>query len=179
MFDREQISEELISLMKQIRLVVFDFDGVFTDNTVYVFENGKEAVRCWRGDGLGLRKLELLAITPIILSTEKNQVVKSRSKKLGIQCESGIVDKYTRLQEIVEEHGLRFDQVAYVGNDINDLDCLAAVGFPIVVNDAHPDLSVYARYRTRTPGGRGAVREVCDLFAQVRARLEQSRGNLK
>ena len=167
MFDRKQISDELISLINQIRLVVFDFDGVFTDNTVYVFENGKEAVRCWRGDGLGLRKLEHLAITPIILSTEKNHVVKARAEKLRVHCESGIEDKYARLKEIIEEHELRFDQVAYVGNDMNDFECLAAVGFPIIVNDAHPELSLCARYRTKTPGGRGAVREICDLFAQT------------
>jgi YrbI family 3-deoxy-D-manno-octulosonate 8-phosphate phosphatase len=167
MFDRNQISDKLTTLIEQIRLVVFDFDGVFTGNTVYVFEDGREAVRCWRGDGLGLRKLEHLAITPMILSTERNPVVNARARKLNIRCENGIENKYLRLQEIVAQQGLRFDQVAYVGNDINDRKCLGAVGLPIVVCDAHPDLAALSRYRTKTPGGRGAVREICDLFDHV------------
>ena len=169
MYDRQQITDELISQIRHIRLVVFDFDGVFTDNTVYVFEDGREAVRCWRGDGLGLRILESLAITPMILSTEKNPVVGERARKLNIRCESGIQDKFARLTEIVGQQGLQFRQVAYVGNDINDRDCLAAAGLPIIVDDAHPELAALARYRTKTPGGRGAVREICDLFARIRS----------
>ena len=169
MYDRQQITDELISRIRHIRLVVFDFDGVFTDNTVYVFEDGREAVRCWRGDGLGLRILEDLAITPLILSTEKNPVVVKRARKLNIQCESGIQDKFARLTEMVVQQGLQFCQVAYVGNDINDRDCLAAAGLPIIVDDAHPELAALARYRTKTPGGRGAVREICDLFAWIRS----------
>lgn len=169
MYDRQQITDELIATIRAIRLVVFDFDGVFTDNTVYVFEDGREAVRCWRGDGLGLRTLEDLAITPMILSTEKNPVVGKRARKLNIRCESGIENKFTRLREIVEQQGLQFRQVAYVGNDVNDRDCLAAAGLPIIVNDAHPALVDLARYRTKAPGGRGAVREICDLFARIRS----------
>lgn len=169
MYDRQQITDELISRIRHIRLVVFDFDGVFTDNTVYVFEDGREAVRCWRGDGLGLRTLEDLAITPLILSTEKNPVVVERARKLNIRCESGIQNKYARLTEIIGQLGLQFHQVAYVGNDINDRDCLAAAGVPIVVDDAHPEMVALARYRTKTPGGRGAVREICDLFARIRS----------
>ena len=153
--------------IRAIRLVVFDFDGVFTDNTVYVLQDGSEAVRCFRGDGLGLRKLERAGIATLILSTETNPVVAVRSRKLQIRCVHGCDDKRAALEALVTEMGLSMTEVAFVGNDINDLTCLTSVGLPIVVHDAHPDVVAHARYRTQTPGGRSAVREVCDLFEHI------------
>lgn len=152
-----------------VRLIAFDFDGVFTDNMVYVFEDGREAVRCWRGDGLGLRKLEQVGIDKVIISTEQNPVVLARSRKLTIRCYNGCDDKLEVLTRVMDGAGLGFDQIAYVGNDINDAPCLGKVGLPIVVRDAHPDVLAYAVYQTRRSGGRGAVREVCDLFAEIRS----------
>jgi 3-deoxy-D-manno-octulosonate 8-phosphate phosphatase (KDO 8-P phosphatase) len=148
--------------------VAFDFDGVFTDNGVYVFEDGREAVRCWRGDGIGLRKLERLGIQTIIISTETNLVVSARARKLKIRCIQGCEDKQATLAELLQEMGLTLAQTAFMGNDVNDLACLNGVGLPIVVQDAHPDVLGCAAYRTQTPGGYGAVREICDLFESVR-----------
>ena len=161
------VTSELEQLFRQIRLIAFDFDGVFTDNLVYVSEEGIESVCCWRGDGLGLRKLGRLGIDSVIVSTEVNKVVTTRSRKLGIRCVQGLDNKLEALESIVGEAALSLSQVAYVGNDINDLACLTAVALPIVVKDAHPDVIPYALYQTRTRGGRGAVREICDLFEQV------------
>lgn len=163
------VDVSLSQLIAQIRLVAFDFDGVFTDNRVYVFDDGSEAVRCFRGDGIGLRKLEKAGIGAIIISTEVNSVVSVRSRKLGIRCLQGCADKRAALEAIVQEMGLPLTQVAFVGNDINDLPCLTCVGLPIVVQDAHADVIPYARYQTKRPGGYGAVREVCDLFEHVLA----------
>jgi len=154
-------------IIPAIRLVAFDFDGVFTDNMVYVFESGLEAVRCSRSDGIGLRKLERAGIKPVIISTETNQVVAVRSQKLKVQYKYGCEDKCVVLNEMVKEMGLNLEQVAFVGNDINDLPCFSCVGFPIVVRDAHPDVISYARYKTKAKGGHGAVREICDLFEWV------------
>ena len=154
----------------KIRLVAFDFDGVFTDNMVYVFEDGSEAVRCSRGDGIGLQKLKKLAIETVIISTEANPVVSARASKLKIRCVQDCADKRKALENIAEETGISLNEVAFVGNDINDLECLSKVGLPIVVSDAHQDVISIARYRTRNPGGYGAVREVCDLFEQVLAK---------
>ncbi len=153
--------------IRAIRLVAFDFDGVFTDNSVYVLQDGTEAVRCYRGDGIGLRKLEAVGILPLIISTEANPVVITRSNKLGIRCVQNCADKLSTLKSIIKEVGIVKEQVAFVGNDVNDLDCLRYVGLSIVVNDAHPDVIPYADYRTDVVGGRGAVREVCDLFDRV------------
>lgn len=153
--------------LRAVRLVVFDFDGVFTDNMVYVLQDGTEAVRCYRGDGIGLQKLRKLGIETVIISTETNPVVTTRSRKLGIRCVQGSADKRVALDGLVGEFGLSLSQVAFVGNDVNDLPCLACVGVPIVVQDAHPDVVPYACYQTKMPGGHGAVREVCDLLEQA------------
>ena len=154
-------------MIRRIRLVAFDFDGVFTDNSVYVTEEGRESVRCWRGDGLGLRELTRLGIATVIVSTETNAVVQHRSKKLAVRCFSGCENKLAILRGVADEMGISLSAVAFVGNDINDLDCLQAVGLPMIVFDAHPSVQKAALYRTATPGGYGAVREVCDLFAKA------------
>ena len=160
---------ELAALMRRIRLVVFDFDGVFTDNTVLVAEDGTESVRCWRGDGLGLRQLEALGLGTLVLSTEENPVVTVRCRKLKIRCIQGVPDKRVALDALLAELGLVPSQAAYVGNDINDAGALEAVALPIVVHDAHPAVLPLARFRTTLPGGYGAVREVCDRFVAAYA----------
>ena len=156
-----------LKLIRQVRLVAFDFDGVFTDNMVYVLEDGSEAVRCCRSDGIGLKKLEPLGVKTVIISTETNPIVTARSRKLGIRCVQGCNDKRNALEKIVAELGLSLSQVAFVGNDINDLPCLNSVGLPIVVHDAYPEAAAHAVYQTQADGGHGAVREVCELFERV------------
>jgi 3-deoxy-D-manno-octulosonate 8-phosphate phosphatase (KDO 8-P phosphatase) len=148
-----------------IRLVVFDFDGVFTDNTVWCDESGGEWVRCWRSDGLGLEKLRQLAIPTWVLSTEAHPTVAKRCAKLRVPCRHGLSDKAAELVKLAGETGIDPRDMVYVGNDINDAGCLRLVGTPIVVQDAHPDVLPAARYRTRRPGGFGAVREVCDWIS--------------
>jgi 3-deoxy-D-manno-octulosonate 8-phosphate phosphatase (KDO 8-P phosphatase) len=150
-----------------IRFVAFDFDGVFTDDAVYVGQDGQEWVRCWRGDGLGLRKLDALGIGCAILSTEINPVVGVRAHKLRIRCFQGLENKRARLDALALELAIPLQAFAYVGNDINDLLCFSGVGTPIAVRNAHPDVLQCARYRTETPGGHGAVREVCDAVERA------------
>ena len=147
--------------------MAFDFDGVFTDDAVYVTEDGTELVRCWRGDGLGLRKLERLGIGMAVLSTEVNPVVGIRARKLRIRCLQGLENKRHSLDALAAEAGLALEQFAYVGNDVNDRVCFDGVGLPIAVRNAHEDVLHCVRYRTETAGGHGAVREVCDLFARA------------
>jgi YrbI family 3-deoxy-D-manno-octulosonate 8-phosphate phosphatase len=150
--------------LRAIRFVAFDFDGVFTDDAVYVSQDGVEMVRCWRGDGLGIRKLDKLGIGSAILSTETNPIVTVRARKMRIRCFQGLENKYESLAAIAEEAHIDLRAFAYVGNDINDFVCFTAVGLPIGVRNAHPDVLGCIRYRTDTPGGYGAVREVCDAF---------------
>jgi 3-deoxy-D-manno-octulosonate 8-phosphate phosphatase (KDO 8-P phosphatase) len=162
-------SRALEDVIRKIRLVAFDFDGVFTDNSVYVAQDGTETVRCSRSDGFGLQKLERLGIETIIISTEANPVVSARARKLGIRCIQNCSDKLPTLEGVAREFGLTLADVAFVGNDINDGECLTSVGLPIVVQDSHEDVVSLGRYRTRTPGGHGAVREICDLFERTLA----------
>jgi YrbI family 3-deoxy-D-manno-octulosonate 8-phosphate phosphatase len=157
----------LKDLIEKIRLIAFDFDGVFTDNMVYVLEDGTEAVRCFRGDGLGLQKLKKLGIEAVIISTEANPVVSARAHKLKIRCIQNCQDKRAVLKNIAREQGISLAEVSFVGNDINDLPCLKCVALPIVVQDAHRDVVPVALYRTRHLGGHGAVREICDLFERT------------
>lgn len=159
--------KQLKDILRRIRLVAFDFDGVFTDNMVYVFEDGTEAVRCTRGDGIGLQKLRRAGIDTVIISTEANPVVSARARKLKIDCVQDCQDKRGALEDRIAGSGISLDQVAFVGNDINDLPCLTCVGLPIVVKDAHPDVIAVARYQTRNRGGHGAVREICDLIEKA------------
>ena len=162
-----ELLQKMKELINKIRLIAFDFDGVFTDNMVYVMEDGTEAVRCYRSDGIGLQKLRRLGIEMVIISTEANPVVSARARKLKIHCVQNCQDKRAELENIVTEMGLTLDAVAFVGNDINDQSCLECVGMPIVVQDAFPDVIPLARYRTQKRGGYGAVREICDLFEQM------------
>ena len=164
---RQSIDAGLAERIRGVRLIMFDFDGVFTDNGVWTFQDGREAVRCNRSDGIGLAQLRPLGVETMILSTEVNPVVTARATKLKIACTQGCEDKCVGLDTVLAERGLSDAQVAFVGNDVNDLPCLRRVGLPIAVRDAHPDVLPYAKYVTHTLGGHGAVREVCDLFVRV------------
>jgi 3-deoxy-D-manno-octulosonate 8-phosphate phosphatase (KDO 8-P phosphatase) len=158
----------LAAELAQVRLVVFDFDGVFTDNTVYVSQDGVESVRCWRGDGIGLDRLRLHGLQMTVVSTEVNPVVSARCAKLRLPCIQGCPDKLLQLQEIWTESGVAPELTCYLGNDVNDATALSAVGVPVVVADAHPHVVPLSRLQTRAAGGHGAVRELCDLIADAR-----------
>lgn len=147
---------------RAVALVVFDFDGVFTDNTVWTNQIGEETVRCFRSDGLGLSRLQAAGVKVIVLSTEMNPVVAARCAKLKLPVRQSLADKAQALREIMVADQLTTGVVAYVGNDVNDLDCLRAVGVPIVVADAYPEAVAVAQFQTTRAGGCGAVREVCD-----------------
>jgi N-acylneuraminate cytidylyltransferase len=151
-----------------VGLVVFDFDGVMTDNRVWVTEQGEEAVACSRGDGMGLQQLRRLGIEAFVLSTERNPVVGRRCQKLGLAFEQGVADKGARLREIIAERGLDAARVVYVGNDVNDLECLAIAGCGVAVADSHPDVLRVADLVLTRSGGFGAVRELCDRIAAMR-----------
>jgi N-acylneuraminate cytidylyltransferase len=149
---------------RDVRLVVFDFDGVFTDNRVLTLQDGTEGVLCDRSDGLGLAMLRQRGQSMVVLSTEMNPVVSARCRKLGLPYEQGLSDKGAALVKLAESRGVSLDQIIYVGNDLNDLDCMRKAGFAVAVGDAHPSALAAADWILRRPGGQGAVREFCDLL---------------
>jgi YrbI family 3-deoxy-D-manno-octulosonate 8-phosphate phosphatase len=152
-----------------VELVVFDFDGVMTDNTVTVTDTGSEAVRCHRGDGWGIARLREAEVSMMVLSTEANPVVAARCTKLGLPCHQGVGDKAAHLATFLREQQIPSANVVYVGNDVNDLSCLRLVGYPVAVADAHPAVLAASRLVLTQRGGHGAVREFCDrLLAHLR-----------
>jgi YrbI family 3-deoxy-D-manno-octulosonate 8-phosphate phosphatase len=153
---------ELEPLLEQVRMAIFDFDGVFTDNRVWVNERGEETLAFSRSDGLGLRRLEAVDVQYLIVSMEQNPIVGARAQKLRVECIQGVDDKLTVVRERADAAGLRLEQAAYVGNDINDAECLRAVGLPVVPADAWPEVKPLARWVLTRAGGAGCVREFCD-----------------
>ena len=156
-----------------VKLIVLDFDGVLTDNRVIVMQDGSEAVMCSRSDGLGIEAVRHLGVDFLVLSTERNPVVARRCEKLGLACISGCDDKPKTLEKEISRRGYDAGQVAYVGNDINDIDCLDMVGVPVCVADAWPEVRQHARLVTGRKGGRGAVREFCDMVVEAHRKATQ------
>ena len=154
--------EEVPVLPAEVPLLVLDFDGVLTDNRIIVLEDGSEGVICDRGDGWGIARLKDVGVQVLVLSTESNPVVAARCRKLNIECIQGCDKKVAALREFAERRGITSEDIAYVGNDVNDLECLRWVGMPIAVADARPEVIGAARWVTRNRGGHGAAREVAD-----------------
>ncbi|MFD4960965.1 cytidylyltransferase domain-containing protein [Microbacterium sp. NPDC058389] len=142
--------------------VVTDFDGVHTDDTVRVDEDGVESVVVSRSDGMGVSLLRAAGIPLLILSTEANPVVTARARKLGVDVIQATSDKAAALREWAGAHGVALTRIAYLGNDVNDLPCLDLVGWPVAVPDAHPLVLSAARAVLDRPGGAGAVRDLAD-----------------
>ncbi len=154
------------ALPKRVDLVVFDFDGVMTDDRVWVDQDGHEAVAANRRDGMGVAALRKAGIPMVILSTEPNPVVAARCRKLELPAIQGLSDKSAALRLLLQERQLDPANVVYLGNDVNDLPCFPLVGCAIVVADAHPDVIPHADIVLSHPGGHGAVRELCDRIIQ-------------
>ena len=151
-------------LPKDVKLVVFDFDGVMTNDTVYVDQNGIESVRCSRADGMGLSKLREKGISAVVLSSERNQVVMQRCKKLNMECIHGVLKKGETLSNYLKDNEIDPKSVIYVGNDINDLPCFPLVGCAVAPADAHFQVKTEADIILTHRGGEGAVRELCDML---------------
>lgn len=143
-------------------LVVFDFDGVLTDNRVLVFEDGREAVFCNRSDGLAFDMLRHASIPTLILSTEKNPVVGARAQKLRVDVLQSVSNKKETLQNYCKKNKIPLHSVMFIGNDINDLEVMKTVGYPVAVSDAHPSVKNVACYISECIGGQGVARDVVE-----------------
>jgi 3-deoxy-D-manno-octulosonate 8-phosphate phosphatase (KDO 8-P phosphatase) len=157
-----------IGLIKNVKLIVSDFDGVFTDNKVYLDQNGIESVKCDRSDIYGVNKLKENGCDFVVLSREENQVVKRRCEKLNLECFHGILKKDDILRDMAKTRGLELDEIAYIGNDVNDICCLKIVGTAIGVKDSFPEVIPFCDWLTDASGGNGALREVIKLFIEAK-----------
>lgn len=154
-----------------IRLLVLDVDGVLTDGRLYFSEDGNELKTFDTQDGHGIKMLQQAGIPAAIITGRNTQLVERRARNLGIaHLLQGREDKLVALRELTATLGLPLEAVAYVGDDWPDLPALLAAGLGVAVANAHEELRQRADHVTRLPGGRGAVREVCDLVLRAQDR---------
>ena len=152
-----------------VDLLILDFDGVLTDNRVWVNEQGVEWVAANRGDGMGLSQLRKTGCKTAVLSTEKNPVVTARCRKLKLPVRQAVEDKGSAVVAMMDEFGVPPEHTVFLGNDINDIPCFDKVGYAAVVADAHPEAKRKADRILSSRGGWGAVRELCDEIVSLRA----------
>jgi 3-deoxy-D-manno-octulosonate 8-phosphate phosphatase (KDO 8-P phosphatase) len=162
------LSQRGLANAEAVKLIVYDFDGVMTDNRVFVDENGCESVAANRSDGLAIGMIRALGIDQCILSTEENPVVSARAAKLKIEATQSVTDKKSALVELAQTKGLALAEVMYMGNDVNDVAAMEQCGLKVAPADAHPVILAIADYVTEAPGGHGAVRELADVLAAGR-----------
>ena len=147
-----------------IDLIVYDFDGVMTDNKVIIFQDGTEGVTVNRADGQGVSMIKEKGIPQLILSTESNPVVVARAAKIGLPVIYNTGDKRSALEAYCSMHVFDPSRVVYVGNDLNDKETMKFVGIPIAPADAHPEILRIARIVLTAIGGGGVVRELADII---------------
>ena len=155
----------LQSILRGVRLFATDVDGVLTDAGMYYSESGDEWKKFNTRDGMGIKLLQKAGLVTAIITQESTNIVMRRAQKLTIpEVHQGAYDKLAVLKDLVARHGLTMEHVAYIGDDVNDLQALGAVGFSASPADGMPPVLKTVRYVCRHKGGEGAVREVADLI---------------
>ena len=154
-----------------VDLIVYDFDGVMTDNRVIVLQDGTEGVIVNRSDGLGVNSFRALGIPQLILSTETNPVVKARAAKLSLEVIASCNDKKSALCNYCKKNGYDMQRVLYVGNDLNDLEVMKSVGLPVAPADAHIKVKSIAKVITKARGGDGVIKELSERLDTDEHRL--------
>ncbi|SNY76235.1 3-deoxy-manno-octulosonate-8-phosphatase KdsC [Enterobacter sp. CC120223-11] len=171
------VSSRVMEKAENIRLLILDVDGVLSDGLIYMGNNGEELKAFNVRDGYGIRCALTSGIEVAIITGRKAKLVEDRCKTLGItHLWQGQSDKLIAYRELLDTLSLRPDEVAYVGDDLIDWPVMADVGLSVAVADAHPLLPPRADYVTRIAGGRGAVREVCDLLLLAQGKLDEAKG---
>src|SRR3989441_6851627 len=161
----------LLRKLKRVRLVAMDVDGVLTDAGMYYSESGEELKKFNTRDGMGIKLLQAAGLVTALITMEETKLVTRRAEKLAIpEVHQGARDKLAVMREMVARHGLTLQQVAYIGDDVNDLEVLNAVGFSAAPADALPAVRNAVDYVCRQKGGEGAVREVADLILEAKSK---------
>ena len=148
----------------KIKIVVSDFDGIFTDNNLYLNDKGAESVKLSRSDGMAIKMLKEKNLKFIVVSSEKNKVAYQRCKKLGIECFYGIQNKFKFLKNYLENKKIKLSQALYIGNDINDLECMKNCAISVTVKDGNEKIKKISDHILIKKGGCGAVRELVELI---------------
>ena len=171
------VNSNVLSKAKNIKLLVCDVDGVFSDGRIYLGNDGEELKAFHTKDGFGIKALGSSGVAVAIITGRRSTIVANRMKALNVEhIIQGQEDKLPALLSLAKELHIDIDDIAYIGDDMPDLPCIAEVGLGIAVEDAHPMVKTRADYSTFTRGGFGAVREVCDLIMQCQGSLDGATG---
>ena len=161
----KKLSRSLQAALGRVRMLAMDVDGVLTDAGMYYSESGDELKKFNTRDGMGIKMLQAAGVITAFITKEKTAIVERRGQKLAVpEVHQGVDDKLTDLTRLVRKHGLTLAQVAYIGDDVNDLEVLQAVGFSAAPADAMPIVIQAVHYVCAKKGGEGAVRELADLI---------------
>ena len=165
------------NILQRIRLFATDVDGVLTDAGMYYSESGDEWKKFNTRDGMGIKLLQRAGIITAIVTQERTKLVARRAEKLTIpELHQGVMDKLTVIREMAARHGLTLSQVAYIGDDINDLETLKEVGFSASPADGLPDIVAAVDYVCQKKGGEGAVREIIEMILEAqRSKVESGK----
>ena len=171
------IERPLLDKFQQIRLLILDIDGVFSDGRIYLGNNGEELKAFHTRDGFGMKALANAGFETAVITGRESYIVEQRMQHLSVShIYQGQADKTVAYQQLLQQLSLTDNHVAYVGDDVPDLALVKRSGLGIAVNDAHPAVQQHADYTTRCLGGHGAVREVCDLLLLAHGQLRQAEG---
>ncbi|HCH51654.1 MAG TPA: 3-deoxy-manno-octulosonate-8-phosphatase KdsC [Proteus sp.] len=171
------VSNQIIKKAEKVQLLICDVDGVMSDGLIYMGNNGEELKAFNVRDGYGIRCLLTSGIEVAIITGRQSKLLEDRAKTLGITyLYQGQHNKLLAYQQLLDTLNLKPEQTAYIGDDLIDLPVMEKVGLSVAVADAHPLLIPRANYVTRIAGGRGAVREMCDLILLAQGRLDEAKG---
>ncbi|MGD8484589.1 MAG: HAD-IIIA family hydrolase [Thioalkalispiraceae bacterium] len=165
--------KDILARAAQIKLVVFDVDGVLTDGSLFIGDDGEEYKAFFSKDGFGMKLLQNTGVEIGIITARTSRVVRHRMESMNIKhIYQGRLEKLPALEEMVKRVGISFDETAYVGDDVIDLPAMRRVGLAISVQDAHPLAKQHSHWQTPNPGGRGAARDVCELIMEAQNTLQ-------
>ncbi len=166
--------KDILERAARVRLLIFDVDGVLTDGSLYVGDDGQEYKAFNSKDGHGINMLRKYGVEMAVITGRTSQVVRHRMENLGIvHVYQGQLDKVPPFEDLLHTLGITAEEAAYVGDDVVDLPVMRRVGLAIAVRDAHPFVCQHAHWQTPSRGGRGAVRDVCELLLEARGKLRE------
>ena len=166
---------EFMQRAARVKVMIFDVDGVLTDGSLTYGPDGEVTKTFNVLDGLGIQLLNKTGVQTAIISARKSPIVVKRAGDLGIaHVYQGIHDKRVGFAELLQATGFTPEECGYIGDDVIDLPLLTKVGFAVTVPSGHPEVQYRAHYVTKAPGGRGAVREVCDMVMRAQGTYEQA-----
>ena len=159
----------------EVRMVIFDVDGVLTDGSLFLGDDGQEYKAFHSKDGHGMVMLQGTGVQIGIITGRTSEVVRLRMESLGIEhVFQGHRHKLPAYDELLKRTGLTDSQIALVGDDVVDLTIMGRVGLAIAVQDAHPLVKQHSHWQTASDGGRGAAREVCEMIMDAQGTLEEA-----